>query len=155
MSSRCTWSPEGKIKINIFTTFLFACLAQDSLLKCPCNSCYLVIKRHNQYDIITAINRKELVQVWPHWFGLLSLGRFWINTRAAVSTWWQLSWAPLSSAREDSFCWPEAIELMINKLSVFLWRICITFVWPSRIFCINKTVPSTKPPGGYNQDSCR
>ena len=56
------------------------------------------------------------------------------------------------------------IELMINKtswiitlwwLSVSLWRICITFVWPSRIFCIDKTVPGTKPPGGYNQDSCR
>ena len=40
-------------------------------------------------------------------------------------------------------------------LSVFLWRICITFLWPSKIFCIDKTVPGTKPPGGYNQDSCR
>ena len=40
-------------------------------------------------------------------------------------------------------------------LSVSLWRICITFLWPSTIFCIDKTVPGTKPPGGYNQDSCR
>ena len=40
-------------------------------------------------------------------------------------------------------------------LSVSLWRICITFLWPSKIFCIDKTVPGTKPPGGYNQDSCR
>ena len=24
-------------------------------------------------------------------------------------------------------------------LSVSLWRICITFVWPSKTFCINKT----------------
>ena len=32
-------------------------------------------------------------------------------------------------------------------LSVSLWQICITFVWPSRIFCIDKTVPGTKPPG--------
>ena len=35
-------------------------------------------------------------------------------------------------------------------LSVSLWRIYITFVWPSRIFCIDKTVPGTKPPEGYN-----
>ena len=33
-------------------------------------------------------------------------------------------------------------------LSVSLWWICITFFWPSRIFCINKTVPGSKPPGG-------
>ena len=33
MSSRCTWSPVGKIKKNIFNTSLSACLAQNSLLK--------------------------------------------------------------------------------------------------------------------------
>ena len=107
-----------------------------------------------ELELIEITSMESTIQFLKHIFLLYT----WIISILNLS-WFLNSWILISNGFETwlgfwvlTCYWADDKQMLwiipLWWLSVSLWRICVTFLWPSKIFCINKTVPGTKPPGG-------